>query len=64
MGRKEKTSTYDKKNKNAIRKHSILLIDDLYKTGLTLTHCVSALREDPLVDKIYVLAVTKTRNTY
>ena len=61
---KKKLQPTIRKTKNAIRKHSILLIDDLYKTGLTLTHCVSALREDPLVAKIYVLAVTKTRNTY
>lgn len=50
------------KKKNAKYKHSMLLIDDLYQTGATLTQCVNLLREDPLVDKIYVLTVTKTKN--
>ena len=46
----------------AKRKHSVLLIDDLYKTGATLSECVSVLRRDPQIDKIYVLTVTKTKN--
>jgi predicted amidophosphoribosyltransferase len=41
--------------------HSILLIDDLYETGGTLKECVSVLRDDPLLENIYVLAMTKTR---
>lgn len=49
------------KKKNAVRKHSTLLIDDLYQTGNTLRQCVSALREDPLIDKIYVLTITKAK---
>lgn len=49
------------KRKHAKRKHSTLLIDDLYETGNTLTQCVRTLREDPLIDRIYVLTVTKTR---
>lgn len=48
--------------KHATRKHSVLLIDDLYKTGATLSECVSVLRQDPQIDKIYVLTVTKTKN--
>lgn len=50
------------KKKMATRKHNTLLIDDLYDTGTTLTQCVNVLRQDPLIDKIYVLTVTKTKN--
>ena len=50
------------KKKPATRNHSTLLIDDLYQTGTTLNQCTSLLRDDPLVDKIYVLTITKTKN--
>lgn len=53
------TITQKKRSK---RKHSVLLLDDLYKTGATLSECVSVLRKDPQIDKIYVLTVTKTKN--
>lgn len=52
------------KKLSAIRKHSILLLDDLYKTGTTISECVRVLRQDPLIDKIYVIAITKTKNQY
>jgi len=45
----------------ATRSHNILLIDDLFETGQTLTECVSVLKSDPLLKKVYVLVMTKTR---
>jgi len=45
----------------AKRQHNILLIDDLFESGETLTECVSVLRDDPMLKKIYVLVMTKTR---
>jgi len=40
---------------------NILLVDDLYETGKTLKECVAVLKDDPNIDNIYVLAMTKTR---
>jgi predicted amidophosphoribosyltransferase len=45
----------------ATRHHTILLVDDLFDTGSTFWECVSVLREDPKLMKIYVLAMTKTK---
>lgn len=47
--------------KKATRVHNILLVDDLYSTGETLKECVNVLRKDPLLKKIFVLTMTKTR---
>lgn len=51
------------KRKMATHRHNTLLIDDLYQTGTTLNQCAFVLRQDPLIDKIYVLAITKTKNS-
>lgn len=47
--------------KKAVRRCSILLIDDLYATGTTATECTKALKKDDLIDKIYLFSITKTR---
>jgi len=47
-------------NIRATKPHTILLVDDLFDTGSTISECVSVLREDPKLKKIYVLAMTKT----
>lgn len=43
-----------------IRPCNVLVVDDLYTSGSTLSACVNALRKDPLTQNIYVLAITKT----
>ena len=47
--------------KPAKRKCSILLVDDFYSTGQTASECVSVLKSDPLIDKVYYLAIAKTK---
>ena len=49
------------KLKNAKRKCNILLIDDFYSTGETANECVSVLKTDPMIDKVYYLAIAKTK---
>ncbi len=47
--------------KHAVRRCNLLLIDDLFSTGATATECTRKLKEDPLIDEIYVFAISKTR---
>ena len=49
------------KLKPALRPCNILLVDDIYSTGETANECVSVLKEDPLVKKVYYLAIAKTK---
>jgi len=49
------------KTAKATKEHNMLLVDDLYKSGATLTECIRVLREDPMINKIFVLTMTKTR---
>jgi len=48
--------------KNAKRKCNILLLDDLFSTGATLNECAKVLKTDELVENIYVITLTKTRD--
>ena len=47
--------------KFAKRRLNVLLVDDLYDTGSTIIESVDVLRNDPNVDKIYILVMTRTR---
>ncbi len=49
------------KEKEFLRKVSILLVDDLYDSGVTLNEAVNVLKKDKNVDEVYVLVMTKTR---
>ena len=52
----EISETYDIKGKN------ILVIDDLYRSGATLTAATQLLYENGNVKGVFVLAMTKTRS--
>lgn len=47
--------------KKAKRPFNMLLVDDLYSTGGTISECVRILKQDKNLQKIYVLTMTKTR---
>ena len=62
MGRTQKSMEGTiAKLKKAKTHRNILLVDDLYSTGSTANECVRVLKEDPYIDNIYFLAITKTR---
>lgn len=46
----------------ATRPCNILLLDDIFSTGTTAKECVRVLKQDPLINEIYFLAVAKTKN--
>ncbi len=49
------------KVKNAKRTCNILLIDDIVDTGTTANECVRLLKQDPNIQNVYFLAITKRR---
>lgn len=50
-----------KATRRGIREFNVLLVDDIYDSGTTLSECVRALREDPNLRMVYVLTITKTK---
>lgn len=58
--KKELQGSIERKKKFK-RKVNVLLVDDLYQSGVTLNECVNVLRDDMNINKIYVLTITKTR---
>ena len=51
-----------KMNYNLDKKVNILLVDDLYSSGMTMKECCKVLKQDKNVNKIYCLAMTRTKN--
>lgn len=47
----------------AKRHCNLLLVDDLYTTGETASECVKILKQDQLIDEIYLLTIVKTKNS-
>ncbi|SEK19022.1 Predicted amidophosphoribosyltransferases [Paenibacillus sp. cl141a] len=63
---KKKQSTINNSiilNRNIIQPVNILIVDDLYQSGATLTAATNILKNVPFVMNIYVLTMTKTRNS-
>jgi len=48
-------------SEEAIKGKKILLIDDIFDSGATANECVRVLKQDPLVQKVYFLAIAKKR---
>ena len=46
----------------AVRNKSVLLVDDLYRSGATLNSVATALYDKGKVSAVYVFAVTRTRS--
>ena len=49
-------------NREPKNKRTILLIDDLYKSGTTANAATRVLKENKNIEKVYLLTMTKTRN--
>lgn len=49
------------KKEFVISNNNVLLIDDLYQSGMTINESVKTLREDSNINDIYILTMTKTR---
>ena len=49
------------KEKNFKKKVNILLVDDLFDSGVTLNEAVNVLKSDINVAEVYVLVMTQTR---
>lgn len=50
-----------KRNKILTYKENVLIIDDLFDSGATLTAVCNEFKKDPNLNNVYVLTMTKTR---
>jgi len=46
----------------SLRGKNVLLFDDLYRSGATLSVVTRALYDQGMVNEVYILALTKTRS--
>jgi competence protein ComFC len=53
-----------KLNRTPSKPMNILLVDDLYESGLTLTECTKVLYSHSNIKNVYVLTMTKNKNSY
>ena len=51
-------------NPEELNGKNILLFDDLYGTGTTLTEITKTIKENTYVKNVFVLTVTKTRTSH
>ena len=50
------------KSANLIKNKKILLFDDIYETGITLREVAKTLKNEGLMQNLYVLTITRTRS--
>lgn len=60
-GSQENFDTIISASKSLTEKHTVLLVDDIYRTGSTANACTKKLQQDAMVKEVLFLAFTRTR---